>query len=91
MSNEMKPIMKATKELGSLDREDAYLAVSKLVDESGLSRKDVAECIGKTYRMLHLALSCDKYPGILVDVLKCLGYEAELVQYIETTIKTPQT
>lgn len=81
-----KPLAKATKELGNLDRSDAYLKVAELVDESGISRKDLADCIGKTYRMLHLALSCDKYPGILVDVLECLGYDAWKVEQIGTKI-----
>jgi len=85
-----KAIIKATEELPKLDRKDAYKTVARLVDESGLTKKEIAKCIGKTYRMLHLALTCDLYPGILIDVLECLGYRAWKVEYIDTEIKTPK-
>lgn len=78
----------ADKDLGTLDLSTAYLTVHGLVKTSDFSMKEVADCIGKTRQMLHLALSSDKYPKILMDVLHCLGYDSKIV--IETKIKPPK-
>ncbi len=83
-----KAIVTATKDIGELDAYKAYKQVAKLVDESGVPKKRIAECIGKTDRMLHLALTTSQYPLILMEVLECLGYDVENIMRL--TIKTPK-
>ena len=79
MSEVKKPLQAATKELGILSIEEAGLAALKLIEESEFSKPMVAKCVGKTRQMMHLALTSVTYPKIIVDVLACLGYEANYV------------
>ena len=77
MSEAKKPLQVATKELGTLSIEEAGAEALRLIEESEFSKPIVASCIGKTRQMMHLALTSITYPKIIVDVLACLGYEAE--------------
>lgn len=65
-----------------MDVSTAHMTVYGLVKTSDKSVQEIADCIGKTRQMLHLALTTDKYPLILVEVLECLGYKARLRQEI---------
>ena len=90
MSKSRDPLVIAKKDIGIMDIETTRNQVRKLIEESGLKQAKICECIGKTRATLHLALTTDKYPQILVAVLECLGYEAEVQTRIVTKIKTPK-
>lgn len=75
---DIKPMVQATEEVPLLEIGIAHEEVHKLVKDSGFSKPKIAECIGATRQMLHLALTTDKYPFILIRVLKCLGYKTAM-------------
>jgi len=90
MSEKKDPLVIAKEELGTMDITLAQKTIRRLIKESGLKQAKICECINRTRATLHLALTTEDYPQILVAVLQCLGYEAEKKVLIETKIKTPK-
>ena len=78
MSEKKKALKRATKDLGSLDWDTAYMTVHGLVKGSGLTMDEVAKCVGRTRQTLLQVLTTDRYPRELVRVLECLGYKARI-------------
>lgn len=61
-----------------------HILAKKLIDESGYSMEEIANCVGVTRKMLYVGLSDDRYPWIVEAILGCLGYESELGYNIKT-------
>lgn len=85
METDKKLPMVATKELGDMKLETAFMTVAGLAKSLGLTQGDIGDCIGRTRQTMSKVLGTSDYPFQLLKVLECLGYDAEIV--IRTKIK----
>ena len=86
-----KAIRQPKEEMGDLPLATAHLAVSTLLDEvkdsEGITKRQVWECVGKTEQTFYRVLAGDQSPLTLLDILECLGHDAEII--IRTKPKKP--
>ena len=90
MKEENKSLVTAKEDLGDLPQSTAHHTVHGLVKSSGVTMEELAACINKSKPTLLVVLKTSNYPLQLIEVLDCMGYDAELVIRTMPKTKTPK-